>query len=149
PAPDLHGAPAGGLPPPDPAARRARARSPRLPPRGADPTRDARRQAALHAVSRRGRPDEGGRRPPGPADQGRPGPPPPPGAGGEAGPQAHLPGQPPVRRGAAGPQVAPPPPREAAARHAVRRLRLGPERLAVHAAAGVEPPGLLLKGAEL
>src|SRR2546422_6510956 len=98
------------------------------------------REAALRADAGRDRPDEERRRAPRAEDQGRARAAP---ASGAARADRHAPDdaqEPPVRRGADGalPQAAAP--REAQARHDLRRLGLGPERLALHAPARVEPP---------
>src|SRR3990172_8278230 len=96
-----------------------------------------------------GRADEGGGRAPRAQDQGRPRPAPAPGGEGAARLAPDHQEESPVwwsPDGAAVPQT---PPGEAQARHALRCLGLGAQRLALHAPAGLEPAGVLLAGALL
>ena len=138
-----------GLPPHDPPARGARAGAPgHARGREAD-ARGPHRQAALRALRRRGRADEGGGGPPGPQDQGRPRDAPAAGGEGAARHAADHPPEPAVRRDPDGGAVPAPAPGEAQAGHALRRVGLGAERLPLHAPARVEPAGLLLPRALL
>ena len=72
-------------------------------------------------------------------------------AGGEGAARlaADHPEEPAVRRHPDGGALPPPAPREAQAGHALRRVGLGAQRLALHAPARVEPAGLLLPRALL